>query len=372
MPKSNIQTVYYRDAAPIPEWLMTAGELELIPKYSAAIHSYADKLPMYEMEEAFYQATFHEMDIAMQENMGGGLPITGFYEMKQRIYEIALEDSDKHQYIPFEIGQVVSHKEIISAFNVGNMGGMRKSKAHNCLVLISDHTKGLYEDKWHGDVLPYTGMGKTGDQKLEGNQNKTLCESRTNGVDVHLFEVLNPTEYTYHGLVQLIENPYQDDQPDVNGDIRKVWMFPIKPIGEVAEIDSKKIQASSDAKQKKAESMSLSELKEAAEKRSSDDPGVRTVKSRTIERDEFISEYAKRLAKGRCCLCGQPAPFNKKDGTPYLETHHVIWLSKGGSDSIDNTVALCPNCHRKMHLVDDPEDVAKLKKIALKNENRNR
>ena len=24
---------------------------------------------------------------------------------------------------------------------------------YNCLVLISDHTKGLYEDKWYGDVL---------------------------------------------------------------------------------------------------------------------------------------------------------------------------------------------------------------------------
>lgn len=27
------------------------------------------------------------------------------------------------------------------------------------------------------------------------------------------------------------------------------------------------------------------------------------------------------------------------------------WLSKGGKDIIDNTIALCPNCHKKMHIL---------------------
>lgn len=270
-------------------------------------------------------------------------------------------------FIPFTIGEVVTHQDLIEAYSIGNMGGMRKSNTHNCLVLISDHTKGLYEDRWHGDVLHYTGMGKTGDQKLSGNQNKTLYESRTNGVDVHLFEVLNPTEYTYHGIVQLVKDPYQEDQVDSEGNRRKVWMFPIKPVNEAAEIDSDKIQASAARKQKKAATMSNEELKDAAKNRSTDKPGERKVKSTQIERDEFVSEYAKRLAGGKCCLCSKPAPFNKADGTPYLETHHVIWLSDGGADSIDNTVALCPNCHRKMHVLNDPADVVILKKIAENN-----
>ena len=33
-------------------------------------------------------------------------------------------------------------------------------------------------------------------------------------------------------------------------------------------------------------------------------------------------------------------------------------------DAIDNTVALCPNCHRKMHIVKDIDDINKLKKNA--------
>ncbi len=41
-----------------------------------------------------------------------------------------------------KVGDIVTNEEMRSAFAVGNMGGMRKSNTHNCLVLISDHTKG--------------------------------------------------------------------------------------------------------------------------------------------------------------------------------------------------------------------------------------
>ncbi|MFV5483444.1 HNH endonuclease [Acinetobacter towneri] len=45
---------------------------------------------------------------------------------------------------------------------------------------------------------------------------------------------------------------------------------------------------------------------------------------------------------------------------PYLETHHIVWLARGGEDTISNTVALCPNCHKRMHLLDLEEDKVKL------------
>ncbi len=55
-------------------------------------------------------------------------------------------------------------------------------------------------------------------------------------------------------------------------------------------------------------------------------------------------------ANGKCELCHKDAPFIRtSDGTPYLEVHHKTELSKGGEDTIDNTLALCPNCHRKVH-----------------------
>ena len=85
--------------------------------------------------------------------------------------------------------------------------------------------------------------------------------------------------------------------------------------------------------------------------------------SQAFERNAEVAKIAKACANGVCQLCRKPAPFIDKKGHPYLESHHVIWLSRGGSDSIDNVVALCPNCHTKMHVVDNLEDVNKLHNI---------
>jgi 5-methylcytosine-specific restriction enzyme A len=90
-------------------------------------------------------------------------------------------------------------------------------------------------------------------------------------------------------------------------------------------------------------------------------PGKREVITTYIERDSAISEYVKRRANGICDLCGQAAPFIKENGDPYLETHHIIHLANNGDDSIENTVALCPNCHRKMHSLNLESDVKILK-----------
>jgi 5-methylcytosine-specific restriction protein A len=55
-------------------------------------------------------------------------------------------------------------------------------------------------------------------------------------------------------------------------------------------------------------------------------------------------------ANGYCEHCKKPGPFKRaKDGSIYLEVHHKIQLSNGGEDSVENAVALCPNCHRKHH-----------------------
>jgi len=73
----------------------------------------------------------------------------------------------------------------------------------------------------------------------------------------------------------------------------------------------------------------------------------------------------KKGAHGRCDLCAMTAPFMTSKGKPYLECHHVTPLAKGGGDTIDNAVALCPNCHRKMHSLNLEVDRSNLfKRIA--------
>lgn len=86
---------------------------------------------------------------------------------------------------------------------------------------------------------------------------------------------------------------------------------------------------------------------------------------RYIRADNVVARYVIERAGGVCELCGQQAPFLDKDGRPFLEAHNIVWLSNGGKNDIINTVALCPNCHSKIHCLNLPEDIIKLKEKAL-------
>ena len=66
-------------------------------------------------------------------------------------------------------------------------------------------------------------------------------------------------------------------------------------------------------------------------------------------RDPLVKAWLLNNSNGVCEGCRYPAPFLTMSGDPYLEVHHIKPLSKGGSDTIFNTVTLCPNCHRRCH-----------------------
>jgi hypothetical protein len=79
-------------------------------------------------------------------------------------------------------------------------------------------------------------------------------------------------------------------------------------------------------------------------------PRIITVTSVAYERNPDVVAQALSDAGGRCQECKNEAPFKRRaDNSPYLEVHHRVPLSRGGEDSVANAVALCPNCHRKLH-----------------------
>ena len=71
------------------------------------------------------------------------------------------------------VGNNINNDQLTEIFKCSPQGGMRKSNTTNTLVLVSDNTRGIYEDRWINDILHYTGMGLEGDQSLEYSQNKT-------------------------------------------------------------------------------------------------------------------------------------------------------------------------------------------------------
>jgi 5-methylcytosine-specific restriction endonuclease McrA len=99
----------------------------------------------------------------------------------------------------------------------------------------------------------------------------------------------------------------------------------------------------------------IDELREAALLRAR--PFAKRKARKTVYRlrSRAIHLYVLRRANGRCEGCGALAPFRKPDGSDYLEPHHTTRLSDEGPDHPARVVALCPNCHRRVHYAEDAE-----------------
>lgn len=275
-----------------------------------------------------------------------------------------------------EINRVYSNLDVVEAFGCAPQGGMRRSHKTGTLVLISNNTgKSIYKNKWINNQLHYTGMGQQGDQSLDYRQNKTLNQLDTNGVKAYLFEVFKEREYTFAGEVILAGEPYSELETDSNGDMRKVYKFPLEILSNSYIVPEELVAAADKKVEYQLHNESDENIMMIAEQQSEYNVG-KTLKREVIatryERNPAIKEYALRLAKGICQLCDRKAPFKNKE-VPFLEVHHIEYLSEGGDDTIENTIAVCPNCHRKLHVLELPEDKAKLlKRVAERKSNYNR
>lgn len=79
------------------------------------------------------------------------------------------------------------------------------------------------------------------------------------------------------------------------------------------------------------------------------------------KREYLIETYARNKgwvaeAKNRFgvyCMCSHcKNTFNKPDGFPYIEVHHIIPMAEGGEDGLWNLAVLCAHHHRMAHFAD--------------------
>jgi len=79
-------------------------------------------------------------------------------------------------------------------------------------------------------------------------------------------------------------------------------------------------------------------------------PSCKIVYTKVYDRNPDVVAEVLFNANGKCMLCKNAAPFIRtSDNSPFLEVHHIIPLAEGGLDTIENAIALCPNCHRQEH-----------------------
>lgn len=80
------------------------------------------------------------------------------------------------------------------------------------------------------------------------------------------------------------------------------------------------------------------------------EPIRKRVVSEVFVRNPHVVAEVLFRSKGICGMCTAPAPFKRANtGIPYLEVHHIKRLADGGHDTLENTIAVCPNCHRREH-----------------------
>ena len=136
------------------------------------------------------------------------------------------------------------------------------------------------------------------------------------------------------------EGYHHELAPDRNGDQRNAIVFELRPLEAVVQ----KVE-----EQPTSSTASLEELRKlayaAAETSQKPSQGKRNI----YQRSNDVRIYVLARANGNCEGCTAAAPFLRLDGSPYLEPHHLRRLSDGGPDHPAHVIALCPNCHRRVH-----------------------
>ena len=98
------------------------------------------------------------------------------------------------------------------------------------------HSVSIYADEWDdAGIMHYRGTGCYGDQSLDYEGNRWLRDAEAKDTGVFLFEKKRSGRYTFCGRVELADEPYRRREPDADGDMRWVWVFPLRVMSEAAE-----------------------------------------------------------------------------------------------------------------------------------------
>lgn len=158
------------------------------------------------------------------------------------------------------------------------------------------------------------------------------------------------------------QNKSEENTPDSDGDIEN----PNENI--TSGFDDQSSERQSEGQSKNNDSQSSTPTKSTSEltrlRKEAEQAAVETVPdsvktqqtTQQYTRSSEVREYVMARANGQCEGCNEPAPFTSKSGEPYLHAHHINELSKGGSDTPSTVIALCPNCHYRVHHGENGEE----------------
>lgn len=249
--------------------------------------------------------------------------------------------------LSFKVGHIYDRKsDIHDLFGGSRQSGISPSRVTPAIFLFTGDNgeKFGYADKRDSlGIFSYTGEGQVGDMKIT-NGNKAITTHQALGKSLHLFKSSRKGGCTYLGEFTHLGYEWRTG-PDRTGNNRKIVVFKLAPIESHVELDDDIDQS------KKRSPSSLAKLRELALQavRPAFEIDTKVALRVLYSRSQTVKDYVLTRSGGNCELCGHAAPFIRKDGSPYLEPHHINRLSDGGLDHPKFVAAICPTCHREIH-----------------------
>lgn len=246
----------------------------------------------------------------------------------------------------FEVGRTYDRRNEIHDPYGGQWQGGISTPGDWPLVFLFTGKSGEqygYKDGWdENGVFLYTGEGQVGHMEFKAG-NRAIRDHTMAGKDLHLFESQGKGKgYRYVGRFASSSWEFRQGK-DRNDDLRRVIVFHLIKADSEDSLVKLPIPPPDPA--------TLGELRERALKATSQAEKKEPKEARHLyyERSAAVRAYVLARADGLCEACRKPAPFNRPDGTSYLEPHHTRRLSDGGPDHPRWVGAVCPNCHREVH-----------------------
>jgi 5-methylcytosine-specific restriction protein A len=201
------------------------------------------------------------------------------------------------------------------------------------------------EDGWREGAFVYSGEGQVGDMVFTGG-NKAIRDHVSTGKELHLFKRTIPAFVRYEGEFTCTSWEYAA-KPDNTGATRQAIVFHLVPADSTAELEVALEQSPGNA----APTTPLAVLRERALAAAApaEQAEPKDARRKEYERSRAVRQYVLARANGVCEACGGAAPFQRKDGSPYLEPHHTRRISDAGPDHPRFVAGICPTCHRKVH-----------------------
>lgn len=253
----------------------------------------------------------------------------------------------------FEVGRIYTRKEEIHGVYGGQGQGGISTPSKHAMVLVFTSDAGEsygYQDQFRPDgTFWYTGEGQVGDMEMTRG-NAAVRHHEAAGKQLHLFEYVKKAHVRYIGEAQCV-GYHIEERPDRNETTRNAIIFHLALLPAVTnEVQEPKGNYGNNPKPTR--NLSLATLRRLALQAASENASKEQIVQNTAVRSEAIRLYALKRSQGTCEGCSVAAPFQGKEG-PFLEVHHLHRLSDGGPDHPANVIALCPNCHRRVHFGKD-------------------